>query len=37
MKKPARLRLVGLVTRAGFISCIDIQPFEYFVDLKAKN
>jgi hypothetical protein len=30
-----------LVTRAGFLSCTDIQPFEYFVDrfvdLKAKN
>ena len=40
-KKPARLRLVGFVTPSGFLSCIDIQYVEYFVDrfvdLKAKS
>jgi len=27
----------GFVTPSGFLSCIDIQYVEYFVDLKAKN
>ena len=40
-KKPARLRLVGLVTRIGLLYLIDFQKFvhffDHFVDPNARN